>query len=207
MKTIKAYRQINEALQALDNGGRFYNLFTKADDGEITAAELGKVAGVFSDRQKMVLFLEMALSEFDAQQTEAVISKLDEQLQEAYHTYQPSTMKPAQAMQEAAASTYAILEGTPYHTESKSDFGGFIMVPISTGDVTTFTMIPIIDAYDVYDMKTEGDSDSVVIAHAKTNKKLPQVPMKIGGIFKEMKADKKGEGPANIFLEGIYRLA
>ncbi len=36
MKDVIPYTNYTSALEALDNGGRFYNLFTKADDEEIS---------------------------------------------------------------------------------------------------------------------------------------------------------------------------
>lgn len=45
MKKIESYIDVNDAISDLDNGGRFYNLFTHADDGIISQAELGKVGG------------------------------------------------------------------------------------------------------------------------------------------------------------------
>ena len=65
MKKIEPYKNINEATLSLDNGGRFYNVLTKSDDGIISSSELGKVAGLFIDKQKMVLFLDLATSNFD----------------------------------------------------------------------------------------------------------------------------------------------
>ena len=41
MKKIIPYKSSNEALTALDNGGRFYNIFTKAGDGVITQEKKG----------------------------------------------------------------------------------------------------------------------------------------------------------------------
>jgi len=52
MKKVNPYRYVDEALSSLDNGGRFYNIFTKAMDGIISKSELGKVGGVFNDKQK-----------------------------------------------------------------------------------------------------------------------------------------------------------
>ena len=47
MQKIIPYRDYAGALEALDNGGRFYNIFTHAKDDEVSLAELAKVAGVF----------------------------------------------------------------------------------------------------------------------------------------------------------------
>ena len=65
MKKIEPYRNINDAISNLDNGGRFYNILTKADDGIISKSELGKVGGIFNDKQQMILFLELSISKLD----------------------------------------------------------------------------------------------------------------------------------------------
>jgi len=63
VKEIISYQNIEEAFAQLDNGGRFYNLFTKAKDEEINTAELARVAGLFSEKQQLILFLELSISQ------------------------------------------------------------------------------------------------------------------------------------------------
>ncbi len=38
METVESFVEINEAIESLDNGGRFYNLLTKAEGGIISQA-------------------------------------------------------------------------------------------------------------------------------------------------------------------------
>ena len=77
MKKVSPYKTINEAIQSLDNGGRFYNILTKADDGIINQAELGKVGGVFNDKQQMILFFEMSILGLIQADKDSIISKFD----------------------------------------------------------------------------------------------------------------------------------
>ncbi len=60
MRELKPYRTMQGLQKAIDNGGRFYNLLTHADDHIVTRAELAKAAGVFSAGVNAYLFLEMA---------------------------------------------------------------------------------------------------------------------------------------------------
>ena len=60
MREVHPYKTEGGLLKALDNGGRFFNIFTRASDDRITRAELAKAAGVFGSKPKAVLFLEMA---------------------------------------------------------------------------------------------------------------------------------------------------
>jgi len=77
MKRISPYKEINEALSSLDNGGRFYNILTKSNDGIISQSELGKIGGLFNDKQKIILFLEMSMTSLKDEEKQVIISKLD----------------------------------------------------------------------------------------------------------------------------------
>ena len=62
MREVQPYRTERGLLKALDNGGRFFNIFTKAGDDQITRAELAKAAGTFGSAPKAALFFERKLS-------------------------------------------------------------------------------------------------------------------------------------------------
>ena len=70
MRQVIPYRTLRGATKALDNGGRFYNPFAKADDGVVSAAELARAAGVFSSDLRALLFLEMATAGLSADESE-----------------------------------------------------------------------------------------------------------------------------------------
>lgn len=206
MENIKPFKEINEAIVSLDNGGRIYNLLTKANDGVITRAELGKTGGIFNDKQKMILFLELSLSNLKRTEKEIILSKLDEKLKEDYLKYKPQDLLPSEVNRKGVLSSNIILTGIPKLIDSKTDFNGFIMVPIMVGSVTTFSLIPLIDHYDVYELRDENSLESFVIAHAKTSEKLPNKKMVVAGVLKELETDKTGNGNKKKFLETIYQI-
>lgn len=84
MKQIVPYKTLQGALNALDNGGRFYNVFTKAKDEVITDSELYKAAGVFSGKAHVFLFFELALSDLPKADRDQVIQCLSPELRSAY---------------------------------------------------------------------------------------------------------------------------
>ncbi|MDY8135183.1 hypothetical protein [Aquimarina sp. 2201CG5-10] len=206
MKKIIPYKSSNEAISSLDNGGRFYNILTKAEDGIISGAELGKVGGIFNNKQKMMLFLELSISDLDQQSKDVIISKLDNDLEEVYEKYKPQYLLPSEAQSQGIISSNAIITGVPKLTESKSDFNGFLMVPVVTNNVTTFIMIPLIDKYDVYEVRDEASADTFFIAHTKGSKKLPEKKIKVAGVLKELKANKEEKKASKKFLETLYYL-
>ena len=206
MKKIEPFRNLKDAVSNLDNGGRFYNILTKADDGIISKAELGKLGGIFYDKQQMILFLELSISKLTDDKRTAVISKLEKNLQELYIKYKPMELLPSEAYTKGIIASNTIITGIPTLIESKSEFVGFIMIPMVVGKVTTFTMIPLIDMYDVYELRDEASDKNFLIAHAKGATKLPQRKIKVAGVLKELKSNEKEKTTSKRFLETIYHM-
>jgi hypothetical protein len=165
-KKNEPYRNINGAIPKLDNGGRFYNILTKADDGIISKSELGKVGGIFNDKQQMILSLELS------------ISKLDENLQKIYLEHKPIELLPSEADSKGIIASNTIITGIPKLTKPKTEFIGFIVIPIIIGNVTTFSLIPLIDIYDVYELRDEKSSKNILVAPSKGTNKLPEKKLK-----------------------------
>lgn len=202
MKAIIPYSSLKEALVDLDNGGRFYNILTEAEDGVVEQAELAKVAGVFSDTQTMFLYLDMALSDLTEGDADAVRGSLSDELRQEYRAHKPSRYTPMQAKLEGQAGEPAIIGGVPRLMKSMENFGGMILVPITAGTVTTFTMISIVDQYDVYQVRDSQSEREFVVAHAHSDDKLPETYTLFGGNLKEMHNE---EGNSDsLFLEAVY---
>jgi|ETNmetMinimDraft_30_1059905.scaffolds.fasta_scaffold13216_3 hypothetical protein len=204
MQPVIPYEHYSSALAALDNGGRFYNLFSKANDDTVSEAELAKVAGVFTDKQMMFLFFEMAVQSLSEQDKHALHRKLSDNLQADYASHRPQHLLPSKAEEQGEASRTAILTGCPRFVTDKTVFSCFIMVPIIVGTVTTFTMIPIMDRYDIYELRDEPHSETIFIANVRGAPRLPEELSRFGGILKETSADKEGEKEDRLFLEVAY---
>ena len=202
MKKIEPYKNINEATLSLDNGGRFYNVLTKSDDGIISTSELGKVAGLFIDKQKMVLFLDLAISNFDVNAKEKIVNSLDASLRSTYEKYKSHELLPSEAYDKGILSSNSIITGFPKKIDSKSDFNGVIVLPVGK----SFVVMPIIDKYDVYEIRDEVSDDTFLIAHARGSIVLPEKKIKVAGVLKELKANKNEKKASKRFLEAIYYL-
>lgn len=202
MKQIHPYQSVDEALISLDNGGRFYNIFTQAEDGTISQAELGKVSGLFNEKQKMILFLELSLSQLDTSSKEQVMSRLDSNLKAAYQKYIATEMSPAEVNGRGIQSSNLVITGIPELKESKNYFSGMILVPVGKA----FVPIPISDMYSVYEIKDEQTSEKILIAHTKGSETLPEKRIKVGGVLKEVKPKKNEKLVVEQFLEINYFL-
>lgn len=201
MKKVTPYKTTKGAITALDNGGRFYNLASRANDGEISHAELAKAAGVITDTQKIITYLELSLIQLAEDAKQRVISHLSKDLKHKYDRYRPLQFTPSQAIEKIKVPAPAIITGIPKRVDSKTKFSGFIMVPMTTGSVTTFIMIPIMDQYDVYELRDQESEEMFFVAHGRGRNKLPEQVVSCGGLVKELKADKKEKVASQKYLE------
>jgi hypothetical protein len=201
MRKVTPYKSVNAALKSIDNGGRFYNLLTKADDGVITSAELAKAAGVHGNSPKMHLYLQMSLCELPDQA--AVTSALSPTLSASFKQHQPLTINAVDGKNPELIGKSAIITGIPKYTTSNTQFTGFIMVPMMTNNVMTMMMIPIMEKYDVYEIRDANNGEDFLIAHTRSKNKLPEASTRLGGFLKEIK-QQKNSPQSGVFLEACY---
>ncbi len=204
MKKITPAKDFDDALEILDNGGRFYNFKAKANDGRIDQSELGKVAGIFSDHQEMILFLEMLMINLTTEEKNKIISLLDKTLQEKYNRLHALRLSIADVNNKGMFSNSIITKGIPQLVESKKEFTGFIMIPIVSGNITSFSMIPLIEEYNVYELKDTDSDETALIAHSKLFDNLPQEEITVAGVLKELKPNKEDKTTSGKFLEIVY---
>lgn len=204
MKQIIPYQTIADALEQLDNGGRFFNLFTKADDGEINTAEIARVAGLFSQKQQLILFLELSMSKLDKADQVNIIARLEDKLRKDYYKYKAQELMASEAEVRGILASNAIITGVPQLKDSTSEFKGFIMIPVSAGKVTTFVPIPIIDQYDVYEVRDDHAAESFLIAHYRGSNTLPEEKIKVAGVLKNIDVTVNGKSTPRKYLEINY---
>ncbi len=95
MREIHPYKTVKGLLKAIDNGGRFYNLFSHSDDNAVSKGELAKAAGVFSSGANAILFLEMAQQELSPENRVTVERILEPTLRTKYRRQRPTMMTPS----------------------------------------------------------------------------------------------------------------
>lgn len=200
MKKVIPYSTIAEAKASLDNGGRFYNVLSQPDDGVISRAEVARVAGLFNAKQQMVLFLDLAISELESTEREELISSLSDEFRPIYDKYKSSNLLASEVDRKGGVSSNVIITGTPKLLGADKEFKGFIMV--SSGN--TFTLIPIIDKYVMYEIRDDASSATFIIAHTRGEATLPAKTMKVGGVLKQLKDTKDDENASKKFLEATY---
>lgn len=204
MKHIIPFKSFQEAIEAFDNGGKFFNLFSHAHDGVVSPAELGKLAGVVSDKQAMILYLVMSISRLDNRSRERVLARLDSQLFDMYEKYRPVHMSLEQMIDRGKAGISATLVGSIKKISTSTDLGGSIMVPVMVGSETSFTMVPLEDSYEVYELSSEYTDKVAKIAHHKDKVSLPERKLRVGGMLTALShSDDLNENKA-VFLEAQF---
>lgn len=206
MKEIKPYKTVTGLTKAIDNGGRFYNLFSHAEDNLVTRGELAKAAGVFSSGDNAFLFLEMAQQELSPKDHAAVEQMLEPELRKKYRRQRPKAIVPSSVDSKGKAGTAVIVTGYPRFVENKTEFNGFIMIPISTGKVTTFSMVPIYDQFDLYEVFDDKRmrKPSSVVARSRGKRLEHDGPVRFGGVLRKWEVEKGEERVHDFYLEAVF---
>ena len=202
MREIRPYATVRGAQLALDNGGRFFNLFTKASDEIIDAAELARAAGVYASGHQAFLYFEMATIELADEDVARVTSLLSADLEQKYAQHRPQVLLPSAVEAQGRAGRPAIVTGYPVFVEDRTQFAGFVM--ISTGK--TFIMVPIFDQFDVYEVFDTPDLrvPRTVIATMRGSRRLDGMHARFGGMLKELRFDDKTGKEHGLYVEVLY---
>jgi len=201
MQQIKPYQTVWGAKRALDNGGRFYNLWAHAGDNVVDSGELATAAGVYSSDTKDFLHFEMALMELPEQQKAEVRSLLSPGLRNRLQKSRPRVLNPSLVESQGAAGVPAIVTGYPSFVEDKTQFKGLIVMV-----TPVIAMIPIVDQFDVYEVydTPERLEPRSLIATVRGSKRLDRVDSRFGGVLRELHFDDKTGKDHGLYLEAIY---
>ena len=206
MRELKPYRTMQGLRKAIDNGGRFYNFFTDADDQVVTRAELAKAAGVFTAGVHAFLFLEMAQQELQSDDRQSIIDLLEPDLRKAYRRDRPRTLVPSAVEKDGSAGRSVIVTGYPRFVEDRTQFSGFIMIPIVAGKVTTFMMMPIFDQFDVYEVFDDRRmrKPNSMVATVRGQRLAHDGPIRFGGILRKLEFEDKTKKSHKFYLETVF---
>ena len=202
MRELKPYQTLQGLRAAIDNGGRFYNLFSEAGDQVLTRGELAKAAGVFTAGVNAFLFFEMAQQELPPDERQALLQLLDSDLRKSYQRYRPLTLLPSVVEKEGIAGSSLIVTGFPQFVENRKQFDGFIIIP--TGK--TVVMVPIFNRFDVYEVfdDPQMSKPGTMVATVK-GQRLPQNgPLGFGGVLRKLKFKDKTQKSHSFYLETVY---
>jgi hypothetical protein len=201
MRQVRPYQTVWGARRALDNGGRFYNVWTQAGDNVVDPGELARAAGVYSSDTSAFLHLEMALMDLPEEQQARVLSLLSPELENRLQRNRPRILKPSVVESQGTAGVPAIVTGYPAFVEDRTQFQGFIVLV-----TPVIAMVPIMDQFDVYEVYDTPNmiEPRTVIATVRGSARLDGVYSRFGGVLKELHFEDKTEKDHGLYLEAMY---
>ena len=201
MRQIKPYQTVWGARRALDNGGRFYNLWAKAGDDVVDAGELARAAGVHSSDMRAFLHFQMALMDLPEKQKAEVRSLLSPDLEKRLQTNRARVLSPSVVEAKGIAGVPAIVTGYPSYVEDRTQLRGFVVMV-----TPVIMMIPIMDQFDVYEVydTPEQIEPRTVIATVRGSKRLDGIYARFGGVLKELHFEDKTGKDHGLYLEAMY---
>lgn len=206
MQELKPFRTLQSLKKAIDNGGRFYNFFDKAEDEKVTRGELAKAAGVFTAGIQAFLYLEMTKQDLPADQQAEAIALLEPKLRSGFEKKKPKYSKPSLIDKSYNAGDAILVTGYGRELETQTHFKGFIVVPVLIGKAMIPMMIPITNIYqviEIFDDAAMKSSRAIVCVPQKAKVDLTG-PVQFGGVLKELKNQTKSPPTHPIFLEAIF---
>ncbi len=201
MRQLSPYRTVQGATRALDNGGRFYNLFTRAGDNVVEGVELARAAGVYSSDAMAFLHFEMALMDLPAAEQAEVLSLLVPDLRAQLEAKRPTVLLPSRVEPEGKAGMPTIVTGYPRFVEDKTQLKGFIVMV-----APVIMMVPIMDEFDVYEVFDTADQvyPRTLIATVRGSKRLEASRARFGGVLKELRFEDKTGREHGLYMEAAY---
>ncbi|MFN2292578.1 MAG: hypothetical protein ACK2UC_15410 [Anaerolineae bacterium] len=201
MRQISPYQTLQGATRALDNGGRFYNLFTRAGDNVVEGVELARAAGVYSSDAMAFLYFEMALMDLPGEEKAKVLSLLAPDLRAQLEAKRPRVLPPSRVESEGKIGVPAIVTGYPYFVEDKSQLRGFVVMV-----VPMIMMVPIMDEFDVYELFDTPDRayPRTLLATVRGSRRLDGAHIRCGGVLKELWFEDKTSRQHGLYLEAAY---
>jgi hypothetical protein len=206
MREVKPYITERGLMKSLDNGGRFYNLFTKAGDDQITRAELAKAAGVFGSASQTALFFEMSQHGMSDAARKRAVQALGPKASKDYRKHRPIALRPSAVDSQGKGGQGVIVQGYPRFMKNKTQFTGMMMLPIQAGNVTTFMMIPLYDHFDLYEVFDDARMRKpfCVLATTRGVTFSAKAPVRFAGALRTMEAEEGNKSPHKFYLEVCY---
>ena len=201
MRQIRPYLTAKGARRALDNGGRFYNLLTKAGNDVIDPAELARAAGIHSSDARAFLYLEMSLMDLSTEQKGEVLSLLSSDLNRQFEVKRSRILRPSEVESAGISGVSAIVSGYPSFVEDRTQFKGCIVMV-----APVIMVIPIMDRYDIYEVydTPEMVEPRTVVAAVRGSKRQDGGYARFGGILKELHFEDKTGKDHGLYLETMY---
>ena len=202
MKKLQPYRSFDGANRSLDNGGRFWNVFTNAGDRVITKGEIA-AAGAGAGWANALLFFEMMSSELSAGEREELLHRLTPKLRRRYRQSGPELVSPGKLNSLDDVKRPYILEGVARRVDEQQLTTGFIPITTMVGNVPITTQIPVTEMFVVFEV-TGGRGGVGRVLARKGSVLADGARARFGGTLKKGREGKEKRSKARNFLTARF---
>ncbi len=200
MQEVQPFQTLDDATEVLDNGGRFYHLLAREDDGRIDTSELNTAAGVFLSEQKAFLYLQLALADLRPLDRDDLLAKLAPATAKRFRERGPAVKPSSAIVAGSKPGSLAVAEGTPRY-ESHQTRRIIVMIP--AGKV--MVPVPVTEHYDCYrlvDPADRGEPATMIVP--KPTQRLPERRMRVAGAVRSITFDDPGGRVPGAVFEPLY---
>ena len=197
MRQVIPYKTARGLERALDNGGRWFNLFTSAGDGKVSANELAKAAGSW-DRVTSEIFLTMSwVLLTEAERVHILDVLMSPEFTKRIRKYGPLWLRAHRAV-EVPPGRGVVLEGTMVRVaDHRSD--SVVMMPFMINNVMTLMPVPIANVFSVWELH-DGHGEPATVLVGLRDRFAENLPMRLGGVS----AQTEGERPLRYLRPAFY---
>ncbi|MEO0479340.1 MAG: hypothetical protein AAF196_07665 [Planctomycetota bacterium] len=161
MRLVPPYSSLQQAMEALDNGGRFYHWASHARDELVTAAELRKEAKILARDNISAMFFAVATSKLSDQDRARLNAKLADDAREVMAKFGPRRLSPSAFQDSAEQKGSYLLEGEVRVVEDEARLG-FVPVTTMVNNVPMTTSTPVGKLYTVYELDGVANCEVLV---------------------------------------------
>ena len=203
MRKVVPYRTVSGAKNALDNGGRIYNLLSRAKDGRITGGELTKAAGVILANARAIVFLHMALAGLNDQERSEVLAMLDRPLSRRYLAHAPRRLPPFAISEQGKAGEAVVVIGSPKFAR-QVEHQSKTYIAASDGFLRRATIREYYDLYDLSSPQYPSKTSPALVLKAGSRRPSKR-PARFGGIVRALNLlGNMGTTTTGLYLEPLY---
>jgi len=179
MRQVVPYKTARGLERALDNGGRWFNVFTRAGDGKVTADELGKAAGAWDDETSQ-LFLALAWVLLEEEERAHILDALlESSFAERMRFFGPVWLR-AHQVAEMEPRFGVILEGTFLRVRDRR-IETTVLVPMMVNNALLPMPVQISNMFSMWEFHDRRGPPAIVLA--KPHEQFTEgYPLRLAGL-------------------------
>lgn len=188
MRLVTPYQTAASLIRVLDNGGRWFNVFTPKNDGVVEEPELKKAAGAWK-LATATLFLELATVGFSTTELAELRRAFDPELKSRLAP--PEWLRPGELVAEEGAHVPVVTLGT-FRFREKTSVTTYTTTTTTDGEGNTSVITtPSTQEFLLYDI-TDPEMDGTTLVAVSQGPELAGGVVRVAGYLGRTAVDDRG---------------